>query len=195
MPSADAHTHDDGAGGRSGPERPILLSDIDQVLEASSDVDQAPTTAPIRAWRDELTVAVGSLAYARDVLAGDVAILRHCLASAGYDRDSVVSGLPSLLAAHPWGSGWSAAHAGPDLAVIDGEFFVRSDELMTAHREMALLDLSAPQEVARVLRHAEEQLTAITERHAAAEARLQQLRAAIIRQYRQGVIPARNRPA
>lgn len=104
-------------------------------------------------------------------------------------------GSPPFLAAHPWGSGWSAAHTGPDLAAIDGEVFVRSDELMTAHREMALLDLSAPQDVARVLRHAEEQLTAITERHAAAEARLQQLRAAIIRQYRQGVIRARNRPA
>ena len=63
-------------------ESPILLADIDQILEESAHVERARASDPIRAWRDDLKVALDSLAYARGVLAADVGILRHCLGRA-----------------------------------------------------------------------------------------------------------------
>ncbi len=46
-------------------DRPILLADIDQILEDSAGVEHAGRAAPIRVWRDELTLALESLTYAR----------------------------------------------------------------------------------------------------------------------------------
>ena len=62
---------------------------------------------PIRVWRDELTLALESLAYARSVLAADVAILRHCLDDPGPDLQAVVDDLPRVMAAPQWGDGRS----------------------------------------------------------------------------------------
>ena len=66
---------------------------------------------------------------------------------------------------------------------------------MSAHQEMAQLDLSAPEQVVRLLGLLEEQLSAVAERHDAVEIRLQQIRSAIIRQYQRGPVSTRNRPA
>ena len=52
-------------------------------------------------------------------------------------------------------------------------------------------DLSSPSEVTRALREVEEQLTGISERHGAVELRLQEIRAAIIRRYRDGGVTTR----
>ena len=75
------------------------------------------------------------------------------------------------------------------------DLFSRTDQLLSAHQEMAVVDLSSPFDVAGSLAVIEEQLTALTERQEAVEARLQQIRAAVIRRYEEGEASARDQPA
>lgn len=200
---ADAHTPDGDAQayvqthawGLSLPDRPIQLSDIDQLLETSADVELLGRRAPIRTWRDALTAVLEMLTYARAILAADVAILRHSAAFEGPDVHSTVDELPEVMSSRSWGDGWSEPSYGADDLAMDDGFFVRSDQLTSAHFEMARTDLSAPADVARALAIIEQQLTALTERQEAVEARLHQIRSAIVREYQREAAPARDRPA
>jgi hypothetical protein len=63
---------------------------------------------------------------------------------------------------------------------------------MTAHQEMARADLSSPDDVARVLADLEAQLSELTRRQDAVEGRLQQVRQAILGQYRTGAVTPRD---
>jgi hypothetical protein len=197
MPSAHAHVPEGGSEDAVETllrDRPIRLVDIDQVLDASADVDHAAPGAPVRAWREELTLALESLTYARVILSSDVAILRQGL-RVGFHDLSFVAELPALMTGQPWDEGLPAPRDTPDSPGLDPNVFARSDDLMSAHQEMARLDLSAPEEVARVLSLLEEQLGAVTARHGIVEVRLQQIRAAIVRQYQRGIDTTVNWPA
>ena len=57
------------------------------------------------------------------------------------------------------------------------------------------MNLSSPAAAARVRVLVEDQLTILTERQAAVEARLQQIRAVVIRRYRDDMAQAREEPA
>jgi hypothetical protein len=178
-----------GAGTDDGP---IFLADIDRVLADSADVDRATAVAPVRAWRDDLTVALESLAYARAVLAADVNILRHCLRRPDAD---VVDVLPSAMSGRHWHDlPETPASEMPQAlgARIDWDVCARSDELLSAHQEMATADLSSVEEVIRVLGEVEAQLTGLADRQHAVERRLQQVRSAIVRQYERGEVPTRD---
>jgi hypothetical protein len=198
LPSAHAHLPDEGtddAPGEPPLDRPILLVDIDQILEDSAGVERAGRGAPIRVWRDELTLALESLTYAREVLASDVEILRHCLATPGSDAKTVVDELPKVMtSSRPEESGSSSHREAEDHPGPDPGVFVRSDQLMSAHLEMARVDLSSPEDVSRVLGKLEEQLAGLTERHDAVGVRLHEIRAAIVRQYQEGAVPTRDWP-
>ena len=197
MSSAHAHVpgHEqtdpgDEFGAWTDDESPILLAEIDQVLEDSAHVERARASDPIRAWRDDLTVALDSLAYARGILAADVGILRHCLAAP--DLQMVVDDLPSAMNGPAGGHEWSApGEEEPGTARVEG-IYVRSDELMAVHEEMAHADLSSREEVTRVLGEVEAQLVDLGQRQEAVEIRLQEIRAAIVRQYEEGRVPARD---
>ena len=84
--------------GLSLPDRPILLVDIDHLLETSADVELLGRSGPIRTWRDALTVVLELLMYARTILAADVAILRDLPAGEGRGGHSLVDVLPVILA-------------------------------------------------------------------------------------------------
>ena len=189
MSQAHAQAHGDDSDHLALRERPILLADIDEVLAAAADVAHAGPDAPVRAWRDALTLALESLAYAQSVLAADAAILRHCLSAGGSDAQALVDALPTVITSRPRGDGWSAPNSSENPSGADPWVFVGSDELMPAHRAMARVDLSSPEDVRRVLGLVEEQLAPIRERLEAVEIRLAQIRAAILRQYREGVVP------
>jgi hypothetical protein len=192
VPGHDETDLSDEFGGWAD-ESPILLTDIDQVLEESAHVERARASDPIRAWRDDLKVALDSLAYARGVLAADVGILRHCLAAP--HPQAVVDDLPSAMTTRSWGDGWSAPAEGepdPTRTRVDGEIFMRADGLMAAHQEMAHADLSSREEVTRVLGELEAQLNDLAQRQEAVEIRLQEIRAAIVHQYKDGRVPARD---
>lgn len=184
--------------------RPFRLTEIDRLLEASAGVAQAPPTAPIRAWRDELTLILESLDYAETVLGADVEILRHALATQASETDGFVRELPRVLAARPPPDGWAA----PDGAGLDPpnrldppiredwegdwDVFTRSDLLMSAHQQMAYTDLTSRPEVHRVLRSILEQLANLALRRETVETRLHEIRAAIVQQYRDHQVATRD---
>jgi len=200
VPSVHAHAPgeddaDSGAADLSVQIRPILLVDIDRILEDSANVEHRGDGAPIRTWRDELTLVLESLTYARAILAADAAILLHSSAPEGADPKSVVDELPRAMDTGPWDDQWSGSD-GEDVDPELGEdLFTRTDQLLAAHQEMARVDLSSPADVTRALQMVEEQLTALTERQEAVAVRLQQIRAAVIRQYERGGAPAHDQPA
>ncbi len=191
MPSAQAHLPDDEASDRAAgaaPDevRPILLEEIDAALHESAAVADAPGTTSIRDWRDSLTTVLETLTYARGVLADDVSILRHRLATATPSSKEMVDDLPGALTARSWGEGWSAPDDPSAAGELDPGIFVRSDDLLAVHAEMASVDLTSADDVRRVLGVLEEQVAALTARLEAVEARLAEIRAAIVRQYEEG---------
>jgi hypothetical protein len=198
--SARAHLQPGGGQDLDGTESsllsetdPIQLTDIDRVLEDSAAVADANQVASVRVWRDELTVALESLSYAQSVLASDVGILRHCLASESVDAQAVVDQLPRLVTKDATDEVWSRP-AGADAEVddLDWTVCIRSDPLMTAHQEMARADLSSSEDVARVLRDLEAQLSELARRQDAVEGRLLEVRRAILGQYGTGSVSARD---
>jgi hypothetical protein len=197
VPAASAHTYRDEAdkaGELSLHMQQIDLVDIGRVLGESAKAERLGDIL-VRAWRDDLTVIRDSLSYARAVLAADVAILTESGPSVTTETQRVVDDLPGVLAAVDPDPGW------PDQDVVDPDpdidegLFVRTDHLLASHREMARVDLTSPAARARVLELVEEQLAMLTERQAAVEARLQQIRAVIFRRYRDAAAPAHDQTA
>jgi hypothetical protein len=186
----------DDAGLLSMQRRPINLVDIGRVLGESAKAERLGDI-PIRAWRDDLTVIRDSLSYARAILAADVAIISESSAPETTERQGIVDHLPDLPSPPALGAQWSEADGdGLDFDLeIDEGLFVRTDHLLAAHQEMARVDLSSPSARSRVLELVAEQLAMLTDRQAAVEARLQQIRSVIFRRYRDGVATARDQPA
>jgi hypothetical protein len=197
VPPTDAHADGDAASELSLRDRPIDLIDIARALGESSNIERLGGAA-IRAWRNDLTLIQESLSYARTILTADVAILTQSGSEERAPGRDVLDDLPSRLTSNPSEVQWSAEDLEDlgDLEVaFDEGLFARSDQLLSAHREMARVDLSSAVATTGALALVEEQLAILTERHAAVEARLQQIRAVIIRRYRQAAAPARDRPA
>jgi hypothetical protein len=189
VPSAQAHRHGyHDADGDAVTSAPILLVDIDRALEDSAGVADAGIDAPIREWRDQLAVALESLAYAGAVLSADVGILRHSLSADPDGSRALVADLPQAMSSRPWGKGWSAPCGTEGHSRADWEIFARSDRLMSTHQEMARIDLSSRDDVSRVIGGMESQLTDLARRQEAVEGRLREIRAAIVRQYEEGSI-------
>jgi hypothetical protein len=197
VPAASAHTcpeEADEAGELSLRMQPIDLVDIGRVLGESAKAERLGDI-PVRAWRDDLTVIRDALSYARAVLAADVAILNESGPAATTETQRLVDDLPGVLAAVGPDPEW------PDQDVVDPDpdidegLFVRTDHLLAIHREMAGVDLTSPATRARVLELVEEQLAMLTERQAAVEARLQQIRAVIFRRYRDAAATAHDQTA
>ena len=199
MSPADGQAESGGETEFPRQDRPIDLIDIARVLGQSATIERMDGAA-IRAWRDDLTLIRESLSYATTILAADVATLSDPVPrGAGVVPGAVEEDPEGLLA------NWDDDQPPPvaldnfdnfdvDISIDEG-LFARTDQLLAAHREMARVDLSSSAAVARTLALVEEQLAILTERQAAVEARLQQIRAVIIRRYRLAAAPAHDRPA
>ena len=196
MPAASAHTWDEteNAEWLSEQTRPINLVDIGRVLGESAKAERLGDI-PIRAWREDLTVIRDALSYARAILAADVAILTESGSSPQTGRREIVDELPGDLAPPLPETQWRDEDLLSLEVDIDEGLFVRTDHLLAPHREMARVDLTSSAARGRVLEPIEEQLALLTERQAAVEARLQQIRSVIFRRYREGVESAHDRPA
>jgi hypothetical protein len=196
VPAAHAHAHgdeDDATGDPALRNRPIDLVDIGLLVGASALVGRPG--APTRAWRDDLTLIREALSYARSIMASDVAILSRAGAPQPKTRPAVVDDLPNVLVGSPPEGPWSEPDdVGTDLEFDEG-LFIRADHLLALHREMATVDLTSAVAVGRLRERMEEQFAMLTERQAAVEARLQQIRAVVIRGYQAAAAPARDRPA
>jgi hypothetical protein len=187
------HDQTEDAGWLSEQTRPINLVDIGRVLGESAKAERLGDI-PIRAWREDLTVIRDSLSYARAILAADVAVLTEPASLSPAEPQEIIDGLPGVLTAPPPEPQWPETDLLGLDADIDEGLFVRTDHLLAPHQEMARLDLASPPTRGRVLELIEEQLALLTERQAAVEARLQQIRSVIFRRYREGV-EAQDRPA
>ncbi len=111
--------------------------------------------------------------------------------------ERLVDDVPGVLGTGPEAEQSSSATSGhpepePELS---GDLFTRADELVAAHQEMAEVDLTSAFDVAGSLAVVEEELAALTERQRGVEARLAEIRAAVIRQYQEGPGTARDQPA
>ena len=181
------HQGDAGApGGLAGGDGLLFPADIDRLL-ARSDAPVPETPEDLRARRDDLTLVLAALVVAGEILSADVAVLRRCSAGAAgagsggrHDPPDLVEALPGLLAARPWGQGWSAPpHPRPG-EDEDPEILVRSGPLWSSHHVMASLDLASGTQVAAALARIEDQLVALCAWRSAVEVRLAAARAAII---------------
>ena len=142
--------------------------------------------AAIRAWRDDLTLVLESLSYARAILAADVAILRSPARTRPPAARDVVDDAPRQPARRA-----RARTSGPSPRTCE--------DLEPGHRRGPLRPhgptpggppgdgpggpLVRAVRRAGALAQVEEQLGVLTERQAAVEARLQQIRAVILRRY------------
>ena len=173
--------------------RPISLDDIDRLLQDSADVEHLDHDA-LRARRAGLTLVLESLTYARAILAGDAAVLRRAGRAEDTEAQRLVDDLPRVLDSdRP--ANQSEGDREPEDGESDADLFARTDALLSAHQEMAEVDLSSAFDVAGSLAVVEEQLGALTERQDAVEARLQEIRAAVIHRYEEGEASARDQPA
>jgi len=183
MPSAQAQAHDHDGGRTDGDVAPLLMADVDRLLLESARVAQAGPATPERTWRADLTEALAVLSYAETVLAGDAALLRHCLAGVPADHKAVLDDLARTLS--DGDDLGDAAAAVP----VDETLFARADGLAATHDRMARADLSEPAGVRGLLDDVEAQLDEVGTRRREVEARLADIRAAVIRQYREGIVP------
>jgi hypothetical protein len=196
VPPAQAHAQEDGdddAGALALRHRPIDLVDIGVLLGESVHVERPG--APVRAWRDDLTLVREALSYALSILATDVAILSRAGAPHTAERPAIVDQLPGVLAGPLPEHQWSDPDDEENDLDLDDGLFMRSDHLLALHGEMARVELSSANATRRVRELMEEQLAMLAERQAAVEARLQQIRAVVIRGYQAAAAPARDRPA
>jgi hypothetical protein len=185
MPAAQAQAHnpqDDVTADHGVP--PLLLADVDDLLLQSARAARAGSAAPVRAWRDELNEALAVLTYVETVLSGDAALLRHCLATGPFDHKQVLDGLARAV----------AGDGEPDAVMRgltdDDTLFARADRLLLVHERMAGADLTRRQDVLRLLDDVECELVEVAARRIQVDARLANIRAAVIRQYREGNVPA-----
>jgi hypothetical protein len=150
--------------------------------------------APIRTRRNELTLVLEALTYARAFFP---VTWRSC-----------VSGVPATQSASrawpttdraPWASPRTTDEAteptdDEDEAEFNLAIFDRTDQVVSAHHELARVDLTSQVDVARVLAAVDEQPAGLTTRREAAEARLRQIRAVVIRQCQQATPPRASPP-
>jgi|SRR6516165_1481102 hypothetical protein len=181
MPPAQAHNPE---GERTeNVVAPLLMADVDRLLLESARVARVGPDAPVRAWREDLTEALAVLSYAETVLAGDATLLRHCLSDAPADHKAVLDDLASTLSRGD--DLCDAAEAVP----LDETLFARADGLVAPHDHLARADLTEPEAVRRLLDDVGAQLGEVGARRREVAARLADIRAAVIRQYREGNVP------
>ena len=184
MPAASVPTdrdQADDAGELSLQIRPIDLVDIGRVLGESAKAERLGDI-PIRAWRDDLTVIRDSLSYVRAILAADVAILTE-QACHRAESPRVADQLAGVLApSHPTPSGRTRTCWTPIRTSTRASSCARTTSWRPTGRWPGWT--SRPAARCRVLELVEDQLALLTERQAAVEARLQQIRSAIFRRYR-----------
>ena len=203
MDSSRTHGDGRGPGALAHGGGPIDVEDIDRVLRDSAGLgaDTPHASAVLREWRADLSVALAALVYAREILTADIALVHRCLAMPGTPSspaeglDDLIAHLPRVLTSPSSRTVSSvgeipargpAESEDPGRSIEDediAQVVARSDRLVAAHRVLASTDLSVPAELAYALGVLEAQLTTLAEHQGAVAARLQEIRAVVLRQY------------
>jgi hypothetical protein len=165
----------------------LTLVDVDQLLETSSALDSSTPAARLRGGRDDLVHVAVLLSYARHVLSVDIGALQAIAEAPDPDLQDLVDDVPRVLEAASIGGGWSLSPDAPATTesarqAMEGA----ADGLMSAHGDLARIDLRSPEAVQDTLRELEIQVAMVTERRELVEQRVREIQALLVEQYKRG---------
>jgi hypothetical protein len=166
----------------------LTLLDVDELLESATALDSSTPAARLRGGRDDLVHAAVLLSYARHVLSVDIGALRAITEAPAPDLQDLVEDLPRVLREASIGGGWSLSPDAPATSAsarqaVEGA----ADGLMSAHGDLARIDLGSPEEVEGALRDLEMQRAMIVESRELVEKKVRELQALLVAQYKEGI--------
>jgi hypothetical protein len=165
----------------------LTLMDVDQLLESASTLDSTTPAPRLRGGRDDLVHVAVLLSYARHVLSVDVGALEAIAEAPAPDLQVLVDDMPRVLEAASIGGGWSISPDAPATTAsarqaIEGA----ADGLMSAHCDLARVDLRSPEVVRDTLRELRVQLEMVAERRELVEKRVREIQALLVELYKRG---------
>jgi hypothetical protein len=166
----------------------LTLNDIDHILETAAALDSSTPAARLRGGRDDLVHSAVLLSYARHVLSVDIGALQALTDAPDGDFQSLIDNMPRVLEEASIGGGWSLSPDAPATSAsarqaVEGA----ADGLMSAHADVARIDLRSADAVRATLRELEEQRTMVAECRELVEARVREIQSILAEQYKQGV--------
>ena len=166
----------------------LTLFDVNELLQRAAALDSSSPAARLRGERDDLVHAAVLLSYARHVLSVDIGALRAIAEAPTPDVQVLVDDLPRVLEEASIGGGWSLS---PDALATSGSarqaLEGAADELMSAHRELARIDLRSPKEVQDALRELEAQRAMVAASRELVEKKVREIQALLVEQYKEGI--------
>jgi hypothetical protein len=166
----------------------LTLLDVDELLRTASAFDSSTPAARLRGRRDDLVHAAVLLSYARHVLSVDIGALRAIAEAPTPDLQDLVDDLPRVLQEASIGGGWSLSPDAPATSTSARQAMEgAADALMSAHGDMARLDPRSPEEVQNALRELEVQRAMVAEARELVEAKVREIQALLVEQYKEGV--------
>jgi hypothetical protein len=165
----------------------MTLMDVDALLESASALDSSTPAPQLRGRRDDLVHVAVLLSYARHVLSVDIGALGAIAEAPVPDFQTLVDDMPRILEAASIGGGWSISPDAPATTAsarqaIEGA----ADGLMSAHGDVARIDLRSPEAVRDTLRELQVQHAMVAERRELVEKRVRELQALLVEQYKRG---------
>ena len=165
----------------------LTLFDIDELLSTAEGLDASTPAPRLRGRRDDLVHAAVLLSYARHVLSVDIGALRAIAEAPAPDLQRLVDDLPRVLQEASIGGGWSLSPDAPATSASARQAMEgAADGLMSAHGDVARLDLRSPEEVRGALLELEVQRATITESRELVEKKVREIQALLVEQYKRG---------
>jgi hypothetical protein len=166
----------------------LTLLDVDELLETAAALDPSTPAARLRGGRDDLVHAAVLLSYARHVLSVDIGALRAIAEAPAPDLQDLVDDLPRVLQDASIGGGWSLSPDAPATSASARQALEgAADGLMSAHSDLARIDLGSLEEVAGALRDLEMQRAMVAESRELVEQKVREIQALLVAQYKDGI--------
>ena len=165
----------------------LTLMDVEQLLESTATLDSSTPAARLRGGRDDLVHVAVLLSYARHVLSVDIGALRAIAEAPAPDLQALVDEMPRVLEAASIGGGWSLSPDAPATTASARQAMEgAADGLMSAHADLARIDLRSPDAVREMRRDLEVQLAMVAECRELVEQRVREIQALLVEQYKRG---------
>jgi hypothetical protein len=165
----------------------LTLLEINELLATAEELDASTPAPSLRGRRDDLVHAAVLLSYARHVLSVDIGALRAIAEAPAPDLQGLVDDLPRLLQEASIGGGWSLSPDAPATSASARQAMEgAADGLMSAHGDVARLDLRSPDEVQGVLLELEMQRATVSESRELVEKKVREIQALLVEQYKRG---------
>ena len=165
----------------------MTLMDVEQLLETTSELDSSTPAARLRGGRDDLVHVAVLLSYARHVLSVDIGALQAVAEAPAPDLQDLVDNMPRVLEAASIGGGWSMSPDAPATTASARQAMEgAADGLMSAHADLARVDLRSPEVVRDALHELEVQRATVAECRELVETRVRQIQALLVEQYKRG---------